>query len=887
MSAADFIKEDLVKSLDSTKKTLLCDTENNVSKMEQTFGTNKKNQFYSLKFWMNNVRGLQSKVDTVSNILIDLDVDIGVITESQTMGEKNIPIKGYTCYYRNRILREKGGVCIYVHERLGNGVVKTESGLENNEFLIIRLENFSPNVVVIGYYGIIESQYHKDQVTTMQADIFNLFKKYSDEGCSTFWCGDFNNHIPNECGIVGNPDTKPTVGGENLISFVKQENLEILNRHDCFHTHVDRSDGVSRILDLVVTNVGNKVKEFVVDKDCLFTPYRIVRDKNGHKRRYTDHLGVKWTAEVERNPETTNKFVIWNYNKVNGNYRYEDFTNIKAAEINQKIIEEDDIEVLHDYILEVVEEAKKFAYGKITKTKTQLKRMSDSQIWKKRTKDVEDALLGLKKVRTADKVWEMRANISTKYSDRQFVGIKRPESGKLTANRTETYDVMLQYNYDLLRKNDDEKETDENKIQREIKEWAIKHAMEQEGFEEDECLEYRDFELVVQKIKRNNKNVYRDFIMAGEEFKMAIFNFYQKIYRIERQPESFCETDLLKLFKGKGNRLELKSNRFLHLKTWLPKGYEKMLMTKMEEKLFRNTPSYQVGGQKLGLTNEHLVSMITTMRRLEKFQGGGAVVFMDIKACFDRVRLTDILFEAVQSGVTGKPLRCINEYTNNLRIRIRGDTDTNRVKEMDNSTGQGSGFAPVGTSMVMAKTLDNKIQGRAEEQKSLILGEVQGVRLFPNFFVDDLAKNCMKTSEVRVMGEVITEALDELRLEAHSEKSGVMVYGERRAEIMKELEEEPAFVQRFKLGFKEKETYLGMVFSCQGADDSIMKTLLARKQKCLAKAADLKRKMDDERMQGVGWLAGIIMVHNSVIISTLTYGAAAMTGMDKTHWDLL
>ena len=54
--------------------------------------------------------------------------------------------------------------------------------------------------------------------------------------------------------------------------------------------------------------------------------------------------------------ETSNKYVIWNYNKVNGNYRYEDFTNIKAAEINQKISEEDDIEVLHDYILEVVED---------------------------------------------------------------------------------------------------------------------------------------------------------------------------------------------------------------------------------------------------------------------------------------------------------------------------------------------------------------------------------------------------------------------------------------------------------------------------------------------------------------------------------------------------
>ena len=78
-----------------------------------------------------------------------------------------------------------------------------------------------------------------------------------------------------------------------------------------------------------------------------------------------------------------------------------------------------------------------------------------------------------------------------------------------------------------------------------------------------------------------------------------------------------------------------------------------------------------------------------------------------------------------------------------------------------------------------------------------------------------------------------------------------------------------------------------MVFSEIGADDSILKTIENRKQKCLAKAAALKRTMEDERMQGVGWLAGIIMVHNSVIVSTLTYGAPAMTGMDVKHWDLL
>ena len=64
------------------------------------------------------------------------------------------------------------------------------------------------------------------------------------------------------------------------------------------------------------------------------------------------------------------------------------------------------------------------------------------------------------------------------------------------------------------------------------------------------------------------------------------------------------------------------------------------------------------------------------------------------------------------------------------------------MKELSNSTGQGTSFAPVGTSMVMAKTLDNKIENRSDQEKEIIISQVQGVKLCPSFFVDDLAKNC-------------------------------------------------------------------------------------------------------------------------------------------------
>ena len=68
-----------------------------------------------------------------------------------------------------------------------------------------------------------------------------------------------------------------------------------------------------------------------------------------------------------------------------------------------------------------------------------------------------------------------------------------------------------------------------------------------------------------------------------------------------------------------------------------------------------------------------------------------------------------------------------------------------------------------------------------------------------------------------------------------------------------------------------------------GSSDSIMLTLEARRIKCYIKAAELKRKLEDDRVMGVGWLITAITVFNASIVSTLTYGCGAWVGMLKKH----
>ena len=858
---------------------------------------NKKVKTYDLKFYSSNVRGLRSKLESVKNVLLSEEYDVAIFTETQCSGSSNIRIPGYVNYFRNRESKSKGGISVYVKDKWANWCMKLESGDGDNEFMVVKIEAFNPAIVVVVYYGVIENRTPTAKVLQMQGELFNTIKEYADQGMSIQWAGDFNNHIGKAHGLTLNTSDEST-GGRNLVRFVEEESLSIVNKRHQAHTHIDASKGKSKILDLLITNRDDDVTDFQVDENYKVTPYRLKDVKGKLQRVFSDHLALTWKVKTNEYKSVSNKIKTWNFSKPGGNDRYKVETNRVGKEVENMILSGHDIMEVYAHIMEGVEKAKDTAYGKSTKTKGQVKKENDKLLWRKRTKEIERAVSGLKKYKLTDKIWELKTSTSEKFSDQQFVSIEDPESKKLTTSREETFQVMLKYNTELLQKErdfmesesedegDDEEERKAKKL-RKAKREVIRVAMETKEPDEDAELEIDEFWKAIKKIKAKNKKVYRDLVMAGEDFQRAVFMFYNECYKNEITPDDFCETVLMKLFKNKGNRTQLKFNRFIHLKGWMPKTYEKMLMSKIESKMSEHTPSCQIGGQKLSSTNEHLVSLVTLMRRLEQAQGCGATLYMDIRSCFDKVVLEDIIHETARAGVVGKPLRAISSYTNDLTIRLQGDCDETRSEKIRNSTGQGSAYAPKGTSMVMACTLNNNLERKPESEQKKLIGEVMGLKLEPGFFVDDLEKTTGDSESLRLNGDLVTESLNELQLESHPDKSGILVFGRKREQLKAQIEKDPTFVQGHKMGFKSTEVYLGMKFSEVGASDSITKTLEQKKFKCFSKTAELVRKLCDERLLSLGWLAVAKLLFNAIIVPTLTYGSAALTGMTKQQWATL
>ena len=834
-----------------------------------------------------NIRGWQSKAESLSNIARDQKVDIFAIQETHCYGNKAPKIKGYVSYFRNRQGKSKGGIAFLIFEKLAKFVTKLETG-EESEHFSIQLNCFAPSLVLMNYYGPIEGQLTKPEVLKIQSNVFNQYEFHKESGSRVILLGDMNNHIGKKLGMIHNTNDKESNGGKNLINWVEQQGLKLVNVLDQSHTHYDVSSkkNESNVIDYIIIDDMSIVKDFKVDSEKLFTPYRTKCVKGKREPVHTDHRSLRLTlTPVWSKKPTTNKITGWNYSKEGGDERYKDLTDEMSFEFAQKIETEPDINKLYNWYLEKLDEIKMLAYGKTSSTITKAKKVADDMIWHNRLNEVSKSINSLTKRKINDKVWELRSKTSLKYADQQFVSVKDPETGLLTRNREETYECMLNYNYGLLRKDKviNDEEMDESDAFKDI---LIESGMKAKELEKDAELTWEEFQEVLTKVKLTNKSVYRDLTKAGPMFLRVYFDFLNRMYVTEDTPDDFNSTTLMKLFKNKGNRNELKYNRFIHLKPHTPKVFERMVMLKIEKRLAHSTPEFQIGGQKLCSTTEHLLTLMTYMRKLENTQGGGICQFIDIKSCFDVIELRSILSETVKSGVVGKPLRNIKNFSEVIKITIQGD-ESGKSKTVTNSAGQGSGYAPVGTSLAMASVIDDKIQREIEQQNNTFISSLGLIKLSPMMFVDDFSKCNATPQESRTMGKVLTHALKDLKMEAHPEKSCLLVFGRNRDKLKEELKVQPTILQGFEMQSKPMETYLGMQFSENGTADTITKTLLARRVKCLVKCADLKQKLQDPRVQALGWLVTAVTVFKATIVPTLLYGCGAWVGLNKGHKELI
>ena len=336
------------------------------------------------------------------------------------------------------------------------------------------------------------------------------------------------------------------------------------------------------------------------------------------------------------------------------------------------------------------------------------------------------------------RLWVARLELVTKMA-RKF----EEEKDTIKIWKARNIDMLLTYNEETMGK---EIPTPEVELLRAVKQEVIDELLKDVS-QFPNYIPWEIYMSVVEKVMKQGKGVMRDFIDSGPAFKVAVFVILNRIYRNKEKPAVFSLTYLIKLWKKKGSISDLANHRFIHQRHWLAKLFEKCLVAIITPDQERATPEFQMGGVRGHSTREHLLAAIVLMRSFADKGKAVPFVLVDVKKCFDKVHLTDLVFDYILTGVTGADLRVIKAlktFHEDFRIVMAEDAGKQSPKSrvIPNTVGQGTnaapGFAGNGQAQSLVSNLDFGL-----------CANIDGVATYPHLFVDDVmvvAANRRRTS---------------------------------------------------------------------------------------------------------------------------------------------
>ena len=94
------------------------------------------------KIFQSNIRGYNSKKISLKNILCSINPNVITLNEVGFRGKKKCSIEGYNTYTRNRQTQSMGGISTSIRKDESQFCLKVEEGEDQDEFIIIRQDQF-------------------------------------------------------------------------------------------------------------------------------------------------------------------------------------------------------------------------------------------------------------------------------------------------------------------------------------------------------------------------------------------------------------------------------------------------------------------------------------------------------------------------------------------------------------------------------------------------------------------------------------------------------------------------------------------------------------------------------------------------------------------------
>ena len=227
---------------------------------------------------------------------------------------------------------------------------------------------------------------------------------------------------------------------------------------------------------------------------------------------------------------------------------------------------------------------------------------------------------------------------------------------------------------------------------------------------ENDCeeLSFEMFSSALKKVSNKHKSRYQFILNAGKSLINALFFLYSTVWKKEVIPDTWHDSLLIQLPKGKPNLNNLDNIRHIHLKEIVPSLFGQIITLHAKDTLIDNMSKFQIATKPGHRATEHLYVILSIIESSEQKKKAQIITMYDLSKYFDRESLHDCCSEVYANKVKGKVYRLL--FLMNKSIRIRVKTPVGVTPPCDTGPGMGQGTSE--GAIISAVNLDNGVRFR-------------------------------------------------------------------------------------------------------------------------------------------------------------------------------
>ena len=456
--------------------------------------------------------------------------------------------------------------------------------------------------------------------------------------------------------------------------------------------------------------------------------------------------------------------------------------------------------------------------------------------------------------------------------------ILHPKTGIPMMKPNEIKEICVDYCKDLLTN----KEPKEDFI--EDLQWKRRvHEVRMEERLEDEISYSEDmFREAMKSVAKKGGKKYDFILKGGTSLHNALNKLFKVVWEEEKLPDSWRETMIVQIYKGRGLKSDLSNIRHIHTRSQAPKLFSHMVTNFIKPIVVENTSPFQIGAIPGHRSQEHLFTLKSVVALMEENGAAIAIQLLDLVKFFDSESLIDTMNELYRGKVKGKLYRLIYEMNRKSRIKVKTSVGVSEARETEENVTQGSTEAGIISSSNLSKGVEDFFSSSEHEVS------YGSLSLLPQSFQDDLCRMCLDPVSSQ-FGLDRFETLAESKLLSYNlSKSGIVILGSKKARenLLTEFEENPSKLYGENLKVLHQESYLGDQL---GESTSVSITLTINKRIGLVKKAifDIKTIVEDIRSKVTGGIKSGILIWESCIIPFLLNNSSTWINMKKNDIERL